>query len=114
MYDAWLDRNIEYADPDENETEDDMSEYPQHEKLKNCQGEHSTICSFIEWLEGHKEMGLAEWDGKHYWPIAGNRKIESLIAEFFEIDYEAFMKEKEAMYEEIRGAASRAMAKEAL
>ena len=89
-----------------------MSEYPQHDKLKNCENEHSIVCSFIEWLEGHKEMGIAEWDDGQYWPVAGGRKIERLIAEFFGIDYESFMKEKEAMYEELRAAATRARGKD--
>ncbi len=89
-----------------------MSKYPEHDKLKACKDEHSTVCRFVEWLEGHKEIGLAEWHEHRYWQISGNARIERLIAEFFEIDHKAFIEEKEAMYKEIQTAASKLSARE--
>src|SRR3990167_5820833 len=106
--------------------------YPQHDKAKDVRNETQAIGEFLEWLLSNRV--LAEYhehtegcvnpdyrnpsadDDANTWdryfcgytngmlsPVRCH--IESLIAEFYGIDYKAYYAEKEAMYQEIRRAA---------
>jgi hypothetical protein len=94
-----------------------MSDYPEHDKLKSLSGENNTIASFLEWLQAggrevcrlhvHSEecerlpgqLGheCGRWEG-YYYADPSNGSIETLLAEYFEIDMAKVRDEKEQMY----------------
>lgn len=75
-----------------------MSDYPQHEKLSEIREKSQAIGEFLDWMREEKEFTIAEYD-KHdqLWPAGIH--TQRLLAEFFEIDYDALMAEKDAMLE---------------
>lgn len=98
-----------------------MSDYPEHEKLKAIADKSQAVYDFIEWCSYEKSIHLAE----HYclrdshpdhpgceegecemssYMVGTFRSIDSLLAEFFQIDMQAIDREKRAMLESIREA----------
>lgn len=88
--------------------------YPQHEKLKDCSIAHEVIVEFLEWLDDHPKFGIAEWipdpeigkpgklsDHSRWEANLTGTKMARLIAEFFDIDYDAFEAENVAMLNEV-------------
>jgi hypothetical protein len=58
--------------------------YPQHEKLGKVKEEHAACGEFFEFLAGKD--------------LLDESQAEALIAEFFEIDLDAFNAEADAMF----------------
>lgn len=77
--------------------------YPEHEKLHAIHDTSQTIGEFLDIFLPSKGIVLAEHDeegGPLLWPT--HRTIQSLLAEFFEIDQKRIDAEKEAMLEAMR------------
>ena len=77
-----------------------MSKYPECNKMLEVQDQSQTIGEFLDWLLHDKGAEIAEWRGDQLFPMRGS--IESLLAEFFEIDLEKVEKERRAILEEMR------------
>lgn len=81
-----------------------MSEYPEHEKLMAVNDQSQAIGEFLDF--GLSSMGivLAEVSYEYHEPrlMATSRSIETILAEYFEIDRDALEREKRAILNEIR------------
>lgn len=79
-----------------------MAGYPQHEKLRKVSAKSQAIGTFLDWLALEKGWRLSEYRGRseHLTPIYYD--TQRLLAEFFEIDYDALMAEKDQMLTEMR------------
>lgn len=75
--------------------------YPMHAKLResSTQSERNAMGEFLEWLLVTKGYDLVEW--RNYDGFSVGTPTAQLIAEFFEVDYDAFQNEKDRMYDEI-------------
>lgn len=78
--------------------------YPEHEKLQ-CIKDKSEICgSFLDWLQNERNprIQLCEFNenGEEF-PCY--KRIDQLLAEYFEIDLQKLEKEKLQMIEELKG-----------
>lgn len=80
--------------------EEDVSEYPEHEKLKAISHYSQRIGEFLEWCSYEKGFSLCFMNGDDYHPI--NILPNDLLAEFFEIDKWKLEDEKRAMLDELR------------
>lgn len=78
--------------------------YPEHEKLKAVMGKSQCCGEFLEHLFS-KGYYLAKYRNESL--VAENRRIEDLLAEFFEIDLKKLEEEKLAMVEECRAMQNR-------
>lgn len=68
-------------------------EYPEHEKLRARQDEAQTIGEFLEWFESVGDGAVADtW-------LQGLTDIESVIAEYMDIDAKKLEAEKQAILE---------------
>jgi hypothetical protein len=78
-----------------------VSKYPEHEKLSAVADKRVIVEEFVDFLNYHDtaRVRIATLCG-HERP-AEEKDIEKLIAEFFEIDYMAFLIEKECILWEI-------------
>lgn len=72
----------------------ELMPYPEHEKLKKREADHTLICEFFSYLD---DLDL----------VKGGRKPDDVIAGFFGIDIDAFHREKEVMYQSLRSANER-------
>lgn len=105
-----------------------MADYPEHDKLLAIQDQSQAIGEFVDWLsfkgiwlmhyplrnalcdECEDDEELREYCIEHHWlrtrneAFAIDTPIERLLAEFFQIDYEALMDEKDAMLRALRNA----------
>ena len=79
-----------------------MNQYPLHERAAKVQDETQTIGLFMEWLLRRYTLALDTGRGRL---VGVNMDINKLIAEFYGIDYKAYMAEKDAMLDEIRANA---------
>ena len=108
-----------------------MSDYPEHEKLHQIADESQTIGSFIDF--GLPQMGLVifeqpyrqcpcwscgrerkngKWHAKHDEPTEGRwyptrRSIQTILAEYFDIDQKKIDAEKKQMLSTLREANTR-------
>lgn len=80
-----------------------MSDYPEHDKLKEVQPLSQAIGEFLEWCaqEG-REMVLAEWVNDGSWMLPASTSTEKLLAQFFQIDLDKIEAEKQQMLDHIR------------
>ncbi len=79
-----------------------VNKYPQHEAMKEINHLSQNVRDFLEFL-ADKGIELGQWETgsrDEFIPVYSN--YDDLMYEFFEIDKEAFWKEKEAMLDEIR------------
>jgi hypothetical protein len=90
----------------------DAEKYPLHEQMKALESERRGVQTAIDWIT---EQGYAicedRWKDKpthdeEFTPI--RLRTDKLVAAILEIDYDAFMAEKDAMLEEIRSPAQAA------
>lgn len=81
------------------------TEYPEHEKLLKVKDESQAIGEFIEWLAS-KRMALGEWrefeeyDNPQF--VVAHLNVNTILAEFFNIDLTALEAEKRAMLDAMR------------
>lgn len=75
-----------------------MSDYPEHDKARESRPFSQKIGEFVEWLAEEKQIWLME-DSLPRHNRRRNNDLVILLHEFFEIDYEAFHKEKDRMLE---------------
>lgn len=75
-------------------------EYLEHEKLKNLKEDTQSYGYFLEWLIRRYTICSYYEKGELYYPE--HIDIERTLAEYFGIDYNKLMKEKEEMLKEIR------------
>ena len=75
-----------------------LTPYPEHAKLRAVRERHETVCEFLAWLDETKGINLAWREPSNYSFI----RFDELVAEFFEIDMNAFEAEKRAMVDRIR------------
>ncbi len=90
-----------------------MAEYPEHEKMKAVKVESQAIGGFIEWL-GEQGLELAKFHkcGKgcnrdcrreENGTLESHRyNIQSILAQYFEIDLDKIEQEKRAMLATVR------------
>lgn len=78
-----------------------MPDYPEHEKLRAIQNDSQKIGQFLDWCY---EQGweLCCWHESDLVPI--NKNIQTVLADYFEIDLKKLEAEKVAMIEECRKA----------
>lgn len=85
-----------------------MSDYPEHDKLKARKAEHETLVDFFRWAERTERYDLGEWfETKNdrdpgFAPTIDSEKAR-IIAEYLDIDHDAFMDEKDAMFRKLQG-----------
>src|SRR5579885_1906363 len=94
-------------DGDPLDPEDDF--YPEHAKLKAAKDDLEKIGGFLEWLTGEREIVLCtrrpDQEIDNIWmPIGGERSVEKLLAEYFEIDEAKLEAEKRSILEAQRKA----------
>ena len=104
-----------------------MSKYPLHDKMAASKVEHNTIVAFLDFLRHEAAVDVVlplakDWKsmsvgGDELGPIAEDHDLEPIrlhigeltcskvIAEYFEIDYDAFSAEKAEMYREVAAEA---------
>lgn len=81
---------------------DNYPDTPNLDKMVEIQ-EKSQICGeFLEWIMGKYE--IAAWHGERLHPT--HVRIEPLLAEFFDIDYEAMEKERDAVLKYVQEGAN--------
>lgn len=73
-----------------------MSDYPEHDKLHAVVAETQAAGEFIEWLES-KGIFLAEYEPGWSRPMAINRSVVGLLAEWTDIDQNKIEAEKRQM-----------------
>jgi hypothetical protein len=81
-----------------------MSAYPEHDKLAEVADQSQAIGEFIDWLSKEKGMHLYRYLKGAVCPVETNLSIQSLLAEFFEIDLKRLEDEKRAMLTAMRAA----------
>lgn len=89
-----------------------MEEYPEHEKLQLIKDKSQLLGCFIEWLQ--ERYYLCKYreshnEGYHWVPAEyylAHIDIQRLLAEYFDINYDELMKEKEEMYNKLREQAN--------
>ena len=69
-----------------------MKNYPEHEKLIKIEKESQAIGEFYHWAVNKGYLGTF----KHW------KRLEDILAEFFDIDLQKIDKEKKQMLEELR------------
>lgn len=75
--------------------------YPECEKLNKVSSESQVIGRFLEWLEGEKELVIGKFNSiDDLLPTA--LPIESLIADFFNIDMKKVEEEQRQMLRDIK------------
>ncbi len=74
--------------------------YPEHEKLNGIKDKSQFLGEFIEWAQS-KGMTFCEYseDGEGMYRV--QKSINTLLAEFFEIDLNKIAEEKDAMLKEL-------------
>ena len=72
-----------------------MPDYPEHDKLHAIKDKSQLIGEFLEWLQG--KYTIAEYEGDLLWPV--HVSIETLLADYFNIDLNALEREKEDILE---------------
>ena len=82
--------------------------YPECEKLAAVSDKSQAIGAFLEWLRETKEYEIAKWDTDDRLGIDKlspvHYSIESLLAEYFEIDMNKVEKERQQILEDVRKA----------
>ena len=78
----------------------DMTEYPEHEKLKALAGANQVVGNFIEWL-GENGYVIARYD-PHDRLYPAYERLDKLIADHFEINEQRLEEEKLAMLASLR------------
>ncbi len=77
-----------------------MSKYPECEKLSAVTSKSRAIGEFLDWLEGEKQLVLAQWNNENGRLYGSRHNQEALLAEFFDIDLKEVEKERRAMLED--------------
>ena len=81
---------------------------PEHDKLLEHKEEHDTVSDFCMWLQYHPELAICRTDYNEFYdeydwiPLGSDAYFSRLIAEYFGINYDDFMREKDNMLAEIR------------
>ena len=77
----------------------DQGNYPEHEKLsKLLPPRHQTdLSAFLEWIECHETLTMAEWSICGDILLPSGRSAESLIFEWLEIDPGVIERERRKM-----------------
>lgn len=93
-----------------------MSEYPEHDKLREVHRFSQAIGEFVDWLADTKQIHLGhdftfrdvDDEGREYenpqFTTFGVPRIDALLAEFYKIDLVALEAEKRAMLDDLRAA----------
>jgi hypothetical protein len=81
-----------------------MSEYPEHDKLHEVKDKSQAIGEFLEWLGSEKRGVVCEYTDDSDYPIPMTHNIQTLLAEYFDIDLDKIEEEKQQMLEKIRKA----------
>lgn len=80
---------------------------PEHDKLKKVRTESNAIGAFLDWLLHERELEICEMPEKSetYFPVhLPFGTIETLLAEYFNIDLKKIEQEKRAILAELREA----------
>lgn len=72
-----------------------MSEYPEHDKLRQIAPLSQAIGEFMDWVAAEHHITLAEWHRGDLIPV--HARLTKLLAEHFGIDEDALEDEKRAM-----------------
>lgn len=92
---------------DDKQMEDqEMSEYPEHDKISGLNGSNQTAGEFLDWIREEKGYDICEfkegqWSGRYH---AINTSTTKLVAEYFDIDLNAMELEKREMLQQCRDA----------
>ena len=82
---------------------DAMPSYPEHDKLRPVKDKSQAIGEFLEWASD-RGWYLAEHVNGSYHLYAVAYSIQTVLADYFEIDLNRLDDEKRAMLDEIRSA----------
>ena len=87
----------------------DEPRYPEHEKLSERSHEHDVVQAFVEFLMNDGRRSLCAYNAPEErgsyvadWRPLMDGEISALIAEYFEVDMDAFEREKVQMLEDLR------------
>ena len=85
-----------------------MSDYPEHDKLTKVRDSSQLIGEFLDWA-GQQGMSLCTCEESEYRRerdayIPVRKRIEDLLAEFYEINLTKLEHEKQAMLDALRKA----------
>jgi hypothetical protein len=81
---------------------------PQHEKLEEVKEQSQQLGEFLEWLQSRYtlcELLKPSGNDGEYWDesfVPVHRNIQHILAEYFGIDYDELMQEKDRLLEYIR------------
>jgi len=82
---------------------------PEHDKVDALEGANNTVGAFLEWLNSRYTLCVwgeefdeetGDYDGGTLYPAYP--KTEDLIAEFYDINLDAYYKEKDAILNAVR------------
>lgn len=82
----------------------DETTYPEHEKVQRVREKSQAVGEFLDWIGDRKGWFLAEYPDDSACASKVYIDDQRLLAEFFGIDYDELMAEKDRMLEEIRAA----------
>jgi hypothetical protein len=85
----------------ESRTEEEMSDFPEHDKLELVKNRSQTVGEFLEWLRDESGWTLCEeFTVDNFVPI--HLTTEKILAKYFDIDPEKLEAEKRKMLASIR------------
>lgn len=79
----------------------DKVKTPELDKMAKVKDKSQAIGSFLDWLQQEKEVRLTQLVGDNYVPF--HFSMESLLAEYFEINLNKVEKERQALLAALRG-----------
>lgn len=75
---------------------------PLHDKMAGLETERNTVQEFLDWLQANGYWICKQDENDRFWPTF--KSNEKIIANFFDIDLNAFYAEKDALLAAIRKA----------
>lgn len=81
-----------------------MSRYPQHDKMRSVQTEARVVEDFIRYVkDGREDVALVRFgETPSDWITLSDRDIQRLVNDYFGIDDDAFRREKQQMFNDLR------------
>ena len=75
---------------------------PQHDKWDAVKDQVQAVADFLEWLNSEKDLYVAQYGSNGQYMLFALWDKQKVIAEFFDIDYDAYQAEKDAVLEHVR------------
>lgn len=77
--------------------------YPEHDKLAAVKDNSQVIGEFLDWLQNEQSIALCKATGPDHCPFQPiHHGIQSILADYYDIDLDVIEQEKQAMLTEMR------------